>query len=423
MDLTRKTLESGLRLVNVKVPDLQTVTVMCLVGVGSRFEKDSERGLAHFVEHTIFKGTKSRPSANQIALEIELLGGSTNAFTSYDYTGYFIKAPRENFSASYEILADMVQNSLFAEPEIDRERGVISEEIRMYEDRPPSKVSQLWQQNYFEGNALGLDIIGTQDSIAAMRPEQFRKFIEKHYYPENMVIVTAGQVSTAEATELATEYYQNLPTKQTASEFSEVEGSYTGDRELEFTKPVEQAHVIIGGRGFPRQFERRYELQVANALLGNGFGSRLFQVIREELGLAYYVYSRLSGFADTGTFNIGMGVDPKRRRQAIDRTQAELAKLAAGEFSDSELDRARNILLGNLTTELEASDELASFFGIQELLQTDDLTLAELRSRIANVSRQDVQQIYAELFDPEQYLVCSLGPNLSRDPSPNRKSK
>jgi predicted Zn-dependent peptidase len=412
MEVTKQIHANGLRSIVVNAPEAQSATVMFLVAVGSRFETPDQAGLAHFVEHTLFKGTKLRPNSKAISMEMESLGGSSNAFTSYDYTGYYIKAPEVNFEKSFEILADMFKNSLFSEEEIEKERGVIVEEIRMYEDRPTSKVSQTWLANHFLGNSLAEEITGSIESVKAMKRQQFFDFLKDNYYAENVLVVASGKVDEARITRMIEQHCLDIPSlagrPKSSFELFTYAANPARKTEIFINKDVEQTHVVLGGPSIHRDDPRRYALQVANTVLSGGFGSRLFQVIRDELGLAYYVYSRLMSFQETGVFQIGMGVDSTRRDEAIKAAKQEVLKIVEGQFTQAEFERARNYLLGNLVTELETSDDLASFYGMQELLQTSKFTIAEVKEKILAVTLNDIREVTQEVFNPDNFTLAVI---------------
>lgn len=411
MEIIKQQYANGLRSLSVLSKDTQAVTIMFLVNVGSRYELANEWGLAHFVEHTLFKGTQKRPSSKAISMEMESLGGSSNAFTSYDYTGYYIKAPAGNFSQSFEILSDMFLNSQFQQKEVDRERGVIVEEIRMYEDRPTSKVAQEWLKNFYQGNNLGVDITGTIDSVNGMQRQQFFDFLKKHYYAENVLIVVSGNAEQKQIEELINNWCLKIPSKvDAASSFEEFNFVDTPERkrDIRIKKDVEQTHIVFGGMGIKREDPDRFALQVANSILSSGFGSRLFQVIRDELGLAYYVYSRLLSFSETGVFHVGMGVDSNRVDEALNAAKKELKAITEGDFTMEEFTRAKNYMLGNLVTELETSDDLASFYGMQELLQDEKLTVDQVKERIMGVSLEDISRASSRVFKEDNYYLAIL---------------
>ncbi len=413
MQILKEVYPNKLRSLSVLSDDAVSVTVMILVAVGSRYESENEMGLAHFVEHTIFKGTKTRPSSKQIGIEIESLGGSSNAFTAYDYTGYYIKAPAENFEKTFEILADMFQNSLFAAEEIEKERGVIIEEIKMYEDRPASKIMQTWNAALYDGNSLGRDIAGTEASVAAMQQQQFTDFLQKHYYAENTLVVVAGKVAQEKVIENTRRLLGNLPQMQSTpssyTDFTKSTEELPAENKLiNINKDVEQSHIVLGGYALQRNHKDRFALRVADTILGSGFGSRLFQVIRDELGLAYYVYSRLSSYNDTGNFVVGMGIKQGKEQLAIDAVLKELENIVSGSFAENEFVRAKNYVLGGMVTEMETTEDIASFYGMRDLLGMEELTIQEIKEKIAAVQLDEVVGIARQIYTPENYTLASL---------------
>lgn len=412
MDINLKTHKNGLRSLRVLSKDTQVATVMYLVKVGSRHELPEEAGLSHFVEHTIFKGTEKRPDTKQIGTEIESLGGTSNAFTAQDYTGYYIKSPAQNFEHTFEILSDMFLNSQFKEEHVKKEKGVIVEEIKMYEDRPISKVSQEWQKNFFLDHNLGKDIAGTIESVNAMHRQQFFDYMQKHYYAENVLLVIAGNVDESKVDEMVDKYCMQIPSVNKGNESQSNEFIFKPDetrqRKVRLPKDVQQTHLLLGGLGLNRDHEDRFAMQVTNSILGNGFGSRLFQVIRDELGLAYYVYARSLTYDEVGVFQIALGVDPSREEEAIDAVKKQLEILKEGELSAEEIDRAKNYLLGNLTTELETSDDIASFYGMQELLNKKRFTIDEMRSEIMKIQKDDIVRVSSKLFHEENYYLAAV---------------
>jgi predicted Zn-dependent peptidase len=412
MDIIKRKYENGLRSLSVLTQDTQAVTIMFLVKAGARDELTHERGLAHFVEHTIFKGTEKRPTSKQIGMEIESLGGSSNAFTSYEYTGYYIKTPSINFAQSFDVLADIFKNSIFAPEEVEKERSVIIEEIRMYEDRPTSKVAQEWQRNFFVDNSLGEEITGSIEQVSSIQREQFFEFLKNHYYGENTLVVVAGNVEQQQVEDMIRQYCLDLPsrTPDKQSGFSEFNFSPDKRREkqISLNKQVEQSHLMLGGLAVDRSDPERFAFQVANTILGNGFGSRLFQVIRDELALAYYVYSRATSFEDTGIFQIGLGVTPGREGEALSAVKAQLKAITDGNFTKEELVRAKNFLLGNLVTDLETSEDVATFYGMQELLQEEKLTIEQIKERIMDVGLEDINSVSTKYFTEENYFEAIL---------------
>jgi predicted Zn-dependent peptidase len=382
---------------------------MVMVSVGSRHETDKIAGIAHFVEHTIFKGTSKRPTSKQIGMEIELLGGNSNAFTSNDYTGYYIKAPAGKQKEALEILSDMLKNSLFAKAEIEKERRVIIEEIKMYEDIARSKVDDIFMHDVYRSHPMAREITGSVASLNGLNREDLEDFVKQNYTGSNMLISIAGNLELETMEKLVEEYFGKLP-QGIKAPFEKVSKHALSGKVNFVNKKLEQTHLIFGGFGYPRKNDKRYAYQVGNAILSYGFGSRLFQVLRDELGLAYYVDSGIPAFSDHGLFKIAMGVDSKRVGIAVNSALKELSSLKTGDFSKQEFERAKNFLIGSLITQLETSEDLGSWFGSQKLLRDELVTGEETIKRITKVTKDEVLAAWAPLLTPQNLHFSLLGP-------------
>ncbi len=409
MQLQFKKLKNSLGSLLIHNPDSPSVTVMVMVSVGSRHETDKMAGIAHFVEHTIFKGTKKRPTSKQIGMEIELLGGNSNAFTSNDYTGYYIKVPSGKQQQALEILSDMVKNSLFVTAEIEKERRVIIEEIKMYEDMARSKVGDIFMHDVYLKHPMSREITGSVESLNGLNRQDLENFVRDNYTGSNMLISIAGNLERPTMEKLVEDSFGSLPTGLKAP-FKKVTQHSLGGK-INFTnKKLEQTHLVFGGFGYPRKNDKRYAYQVGNAILSYGFGSRLFQVLRDELGLAYYVDSSIPAYSDHGLFKIAMGVDSKRVGVAVNAALKQLSCLKTGDFSDEEFERARNFLIGSLITQLETSEDLGSWFGSQKLLRDELVSGEETIKRITNVTREEVLATWSPLLKPGNLHFTILGP-------------
>lgn len=389
-----------------------SVTVMVLVRVGSRYENKKDSGIAHFVEHMFFKGTEIRPTSKDIGNAIEMIGGSSNAFTSYDYTGYYIKVPKEKFAEATEILSDMIKNGTFDQSEIDKERGVIIEEIKMYEDRPMSKVGSIWSTEFFGDTPLGRDIAGTEESVSQLNKEDFIDFVGKNYVGNDMLFVAAGGVDSAEVVDVAKKHFSELNEGKVRA-FDNYSRDEKESKVINLQKPLEQSHLMIGGYSYNRGYENKFILKVAQAMLSQGFSSRLFQVIRDQLGLAYYVYSRTQSFEDIGVFNIGLGVENSKVELAVEAVMKELTSLINGDFDDQELLRAKNYMLGNLVTDLENSDDLGLWYGLQKLLSDDIHTVEEVKNKIQKVTRDQIIDELQKVLKGQNLLLAGVTPHES----------
>lgn len=410
MEYKSKVLSNGLKSLVIDEADSLSVTILILVRVGSRFEKEENAGVAHFVEHTIFKGTTKRPKTKEIAMEVEKLGAMMNAFTSYDYTGYYIKIPKEKFIPAFEVLADMFLNSTFKQEEIEKERGVILEEMNMYDDQPMEKVTDVFASHLFANHPLGREIIGTKQSIKSIQRKDFLQFIDKYYGGENTMAVVSGGIDPDEAMNAVEKYLGNIPSKK----FAKIDEFKTHDlnqKVVNLTRPISQSHLMLGGYALPRGSKDKYVLKVANAIFAKGFGSRLFQVIRDELGLAYYVYSQINEFEEVGSFNIGLGVENSKVQSAVSAVLKELNSLAKGDFTEEEIERAKNYLIGNLTTGLESSDDIGLWYGLQYLLDNEIKTVEEVKQKIRSVEKEQIMQVWSGLVKPDNLLLASVSPH------------
>ncbi|MBD3280886.1 hypothetical protein GF389_05185 [Candidatus Dojkabacteria bacterium] len=415
MNYTPKTFPNGLRTLTIEDKDSLSTTILFLVNTGSRFESNDEAGIAHFVEHTIFKGTKKRPDVYQIGMEVESLGAKMNAFTSYDYTGYYIKCPKESFKQAFEILSDMFQNSLFMQSDIDKERGVILEEMRMYEDQPMDKVHSVFSELLYGEHPLGRDIIGREETIKSIMADDFKTFLGKYYNVKNTVISVAGGITHQEVSNQIEKHFGNFA-KGTENK---VDKEFSRDRRKKerlqnLRKPISQSHLILGGFAPSRkEKKKKYIVKVANTLLGRGFSSRLFQEIRERLGLAYYVYSQINKFEEIADFRIAMGVENSNVQNAVDGVIEQLEKVKHGRFSDVELTRAKNYLIGGLSLDLEATNQLASWYGMQFLKENEIVPVEEVKNLIKKVNKDTIVSVCEEIFDHENLYLASVSPHRS----------
>lgn len=410
MEYHLKTFPNKLKGLVIEDHDSPSVAVVIMVRVGSRYEEDKINGLAHFVEHTIFKGTNKRPTTEQIGMEVESLGAQMNAFTAQDYTGYYIKCPKEHFDNSIDVLSDMFLNSLFEEKEIEKERGVIIEEKRMYEDQPMERVMRLFNESLFKKHELGREIVGTEESIRNIKRNDFLDFIDKYYSSKNTIIIIAGNVKKEHAFDQISQLFNSYSAKPEVIPHK-YRKRIVNCEKYNVYKPIQQSHLVLGGFGPSRLAENRYIYKVANAILGQGFSSRLFQIIRDKLGLAYYVYSNLEQYNEIGALNVGMGVENSKVQQAISAVVDELKALKGGQFRDDELVRAKNYLVGHLTIGLETSDDIAMWYGSQLLLNKSILSIDQVKQKILAVTREQIMEVLTEYIYGDNLLLASVSPH------------
>jgi predicted Zn-dependent peptidase len=410
MEINSELLENKLRFITISDNDANSVSLMILVKAGSRYETDKISGLAHFVEHNFFKGTKSLPSSKAIGMAIEKLGGSSNAFTSYEYTGYYIKVPKENWKKAMAILADMIKNSVFPKQEVEKERGVVIEEIRMYEDISMRKVSQDFMTNLFGAkHPLGNDIAGDVKSVSSLSRKDILAFTDSFYTGANMLISIAGGIEFDEVVKEVKELFEDID-KGKEQPFEKYADKEIKSKKYIRTKKLEQTHIVIGGFGLPRGSEKRYALKLGLSILAKGFGSKLFQTIREELGLAYYINASHQGFNEVGAWDISLGVDNNRADEAVNAVLKVVNDFKKGKFNDEEMERGRNLMLGNLITQLESSDDIAIWHGIQQLLLGYVETVEQVKKKIMKVTKEEIMGAWDNLLSNDNMMLTAITP-------------
>jgi len=405
--LTR--LKNGLRLMTVSRPQVESVTVLVGVGAGSRDETRRIRGLAHFLEHMAFKGTKKRPSTQAIATEVESVGGLFNAFTDKEFTGYWLKLAAKHRSLAFDILADMLTNSLFKNEEIERERGVIIEEINMRDDIPMSKAAVEFEQLLYGDNPMGWDTAGTKETVAKIKRADFLAYLKRLYYPKNMVLAVAGKISLREARKLAEEFFFSLR-KNNQKTTKAIKIEQKQPRVKLIPKKTEQAHFCLGVPTFGLSHPDRWTLNVLMAVLGKGMSSRLFLAVRERRGLAYYVGTEGYFYTDSGYLLNRAGVKLKKTQEAIQVVLEEMKQLAARKVPLRELTKAKEMLKGNLILNLEDSRFLAERYALQLILEGKIRTPQETLALIDKVSAEDIQRVASALFRPEKLNLTLVGP-------------
>ncbi|KKU12219.1 MAG: Peptidase M16 domain protein [Candidatus Woesebacteria bacterium GW2011_GWA1_45_8] len=409
MKSTTSVLKNKLRVLATPLPSVSSVTAMILVGAGSRYEQRQENGIAHFLEHMFFKGTKKRPNALEISSVIDGIGGEFNAFTSKEYTGFYIKASAKHLDLVLDVLTDMLLNSKLDSGEIERERGVIFEELRMYLDTPMRYVGDVFENLLYGDQPLGWNIIGSLQSLKNIKRGDLTSYLSRFYVPNNLIVSISGGVGADEAESLVEKHLGGEAAKKTTN-FLPVEITQKRPAVKLVSKKTEQAHFCLGVRSYPRGHENRYKLAVLNTIIGVSMSSRLFIQLRERRGLAYYVRSGVDEYRDTGFFAAQAGVEIKKIDEAIKVTLAEFAKLAKEKVSSKELTKAKEYIKGKLVLELEDSREVASLFGIQALLEEKIKTPQEIMKEIDKVEAADIQKVASDIFRDSALNLAIIGP-------------
>ena len=406
-------LENGLRVVSSSMPHTRSVSVGFYVGAGSRYESDELAGASHFLEHMLFKGTERRPTAQEIAEEIEGIGGVMNAATDKELTVYWAKVGHQHFARCLDVLADALLHSKLQAEEIEKERQVILEELAMTEDSPGELVGLLIDDVLWPDQPLGRDPGGSKQTVSALTRDDIRGYVDAHYAPQNTVLSVAGNVSHAYVVALANEHLGAWARAPFESWYPAIDGQ-VAQRVALRSKRTEQAHLSIAVPGFSSSHPDRFILDVLNTVLGEGMSSRLFLEVRERLALAYDVHSYVSHYRDAGALVIGAGVEPKKTDQTIRALLAEAARMKEG-VPETELNKAKEFIKGRMQLRMEDTRAVSSWIGGQELLRDEILTVDDVLTAIDRVDADDVKRVAEEVFQEERLNLAVVGPFKSQD--------
>jgi len=403
----RDTLDNGLRVLTADLPHAQSVAVIVMLAAGSRYETAESGGIAHFSEHMFFKGTERRPSARDIAGAIDAIGGEFNAFTGKETTTFYVKCAAEHRDVALDVLVDMVRNALFLEEEIEREKGVIVEEMNMYFDTPRDFIGGVYEQLLWGDQPLGRDIIGTKETIRNATRDTFMGYLDRWYKPSRMVLGVAGRIG-GDLLERAQELLGDLEDTETGE--PEPVSPHLNGRVLVSTKQSEQAHVTLGVHSLPLDHPDRYAIQLLATALGGGMSSRLFSEVRERRGLAYYVYGLNHSYTDAGTLYAQAGVDIARIDDAVSTIATELRKIATEPLPTEELEKARNFAKGRFVLQLESPQGLMMFGLRREVLERHLPDPDEVLRGIDAETSDDVARVASELIAGDRLRLAVIGP-------------
>ena len=402
----KTTLTNGLRIVSESIPYMSSISLGIFAGTGSRHETPAEQGVSHFIEHLMFKGTHRR-SAKDIAEMVDDVGGQLNAATDRENTCYYIKVLPEHLSLGMDILSDMLLNSKFADVDVEKERQVVLEEISLYEDSPDELIHDLHMNSLWPGHALGRNILGTRETIAAMDRQAILDYRIRHYVPDNLVIAAAGNLTHEQLVELSQLYWADVSGK--SQMLVDPTPTFVAARLLQ-EKDIEQLHVCMGTPGVAHDSSQYYASHVLNTILGGGVSSRLFQSIREDRGLAYSVCSYPSSFRDTGLMTIYAGVSPENSREVIEITNAILADIRVNGVRPDEIKRAKEQLKAGLMFSMESSASRMSRVGRAEISSREYLSPEKLAAKVDAVSLEQLFELAQPLYQPENTCMTALGP-------------
>jgi predicted Zn-dependent peptidase len=405
-DIEIATLKNGVRVISEEMSHVRSVSLGVWIRTGSRRETSEENGISHFIEHMLFKGTKNR-SAEEIARSVDSIGGGLDAFTAKEMVSYNTKVLDEHLPVAFDVLADMVRNPLFREEDIEKEKGVILEELKMEVDNPEYLLHDIFSSNFYKDHPLGKPILGSKDTIRGFDRRMIDQYFQRYYSPSNILITAAGNLNHAELVELARQHFEDLPVNGTlAPEIAPVPHARLVFRDK---KSLEQTHLYMGVPAYPFPHELRFACYTLNTILGGGMSSRLFQNIREKQGLAYAVYSELSMYRDTGCMAIYAGTSVETCSKVIDSIVREFRELKENLVPAEELRRAKDNLKGSFMLGLESTSSRMGNLARQDLYFQRFFTLDEMLESIEAVTADQVQKIACEFFNPKNITLAVLG--------------
>jgi predicted Zn-dependent peptidase len=405
----RQTLGNGLRVLTAPMSHAQSVTCFVMVAAGSRYERHETNGIAHFTEHMVFKGTERRPTARDIAGEVDAIGGEFNAFTSKEYTGYYVRCAAASRDVALDVLTDMLRHSKFDPEEIDREKGVILEEMNMYLDTPRDLVDSVYEELLYGDQPLGWMIIGNKDAIQGAQRETFLDYLRRWYTPDRIVVGIGGRIGddlVPRIEELLGDVGGNG-----AGAPAPLEPVPTGAPRVKVhTKESDQAHLCIGAHSYPLKHPDRYVLQLMATVLGGGMSSRLFTEVRERRGLAYYVFGVNHSYTDAGTLYSQAGVDLNRIDDAISTIAGELKKMADEPVPTDELEKARSFAKGRFALQTESPQGMIQFGLRREVLEGAAVEPQEVLEGVNAVTAEDVQRVAQDVIGDGKLALAVIGP-------------
>ncbi len=408
MQYKKITLPNGLRIIHVPVKGNPSVTVMALVETGSNYESKEENGLSHFLEHMVFKGTANRPKSSDITRELDGLGAQSNAFTGNEMTGYYAKAEKKHFKKLLEIIADLYLNPTLPATELEKERGVILQEISMYEDLPQRKVWNVFAELLYGDTPAGRTVLGPAKNIKKFKREDFETYRAKHYTAKKTLVVVAGDIKESELVKEVEKQFKDIrDAKKLGKE--KVSSLQTFPQFKVFKKKTDQTHLILGFKTKPKSEKERAVLELLAGVLGKGMSSRLFERLREKMGVCYYVRASDNEHTDHGYFAISTGVDGKRVEEVVKALLEECKKLTQEIVSEVELNKVKDYLVGNMYMGLETTDSLVEFYADQEITRGKLFEPKYFEESLRKIGGRDVLKVAQELFRTEGLNLAVVG--------------
>jgi len=401
-------LKNNLPLLVIPMVGTKTVTVLVVVKTGSKHETKAESGLSHFVEHMFFKGTTRRPNTLALASELDALGGEYNAFTSKEYTGYFVKAEAHKLPKALDIISDMLINSTFSAEEIAREKGVIIEEVNMYEDNPMAQIEDIFEELLYGDTPAGRFTIGTKENIMSFQREDFMKYLKTQYGVNSTFVVVAGNIKLAAAVSAANKLFNNYPNNKFRQKEKLVEKQTAPALKIKI-KPTDQSHLCLGVRTFPAGHRDEYAAKILAVILGGSMSSRLFIELRERRGLAYYVKTHNEYYTDSGYLVTQAGVPKDKLEESVQVIMAEYARMIKTEVTKAELQRAKDLYSGRLAIQLEASDDVANWYASQMVTKKELINPDQFLKKIKAIKVSDIKRVAKNIFINKNLNLATIG--------------
>jgi predicted Zn-dependent peptidase len=408
MNYKKKVLKNGLRIIAVPMKGSPSVTVMSLIEAGSKYENKQNNGISHFLEHMCFKGTNKRTKAGDIAMEFDSLGAQNNAFTGPEVTGYWGKAHKKHTEKMLDIIADMYLNPTFPEKDLETEKGVIVEEINMYEDLPQILVNEVFDKLLYGDQPAGWSVAGTRENVRGFKRNDFINYRREHYTASATTIVVAGDIETQDIFKKTEKYFAGIPTSKKAAKKKVIEKQTKPAVSVRF-KETDQTHLVLGVRAFDLYNKRIPTLNLLSSVLGRGMSSRLFQKMRDQLGICYYVRSHIENLTDHGYLAISAGVDSGRVEEGVKGILDEMKKIRDEKVPEEELRKVKDLVIGRMYLGLESSDSLANFYGFQEIMREKIKTPKEMEKEIEKITASDIQKLAKEIITNNKLNLAIVG--------------
>ena len=422
MKFNTTTLTNGLKVITVPMQDNPAVTVLVMVETGSKYEKKEQSGLSHFLEHMVFKGTPKRPKAIDIARELESLGAQYNAFTSQEYTGYYAKVSPQHIDTALDVVSDIYLHPLLDASEIEKEKGVIVEEMRMYQDMPHRDIHDIFMELVYGDQPAGWKIVGNEQTVKGFTQDDFKKYLADHYVAESTIVIVSGSFDEKETLVKIEKAFSNISQSKNVPKLK-VQEQQSKPQLLVKYKDTDQSHIILGMRSYDAKSEHDPALTVLSTLLGGGMSSRLFQKLREEMGVGYYIRANHDAYTDHGLFMISAGIDTKRIDEVITTLINECKKIINEPILEAELKKVKDYIAGSFVLGLETSDSQAEYCAVHQILKGKVENPTEEIAKIQKVTVEEVKAIAQKIFVDEKLNLAIIGPYKDAEKETGRFAK